>query len=76
MTIVILPSIVMYKTADAINLHYSVNTKYGLFTIANLGFDSVHCELIPLPFTHAKLICPYGSMGQLKFNHFGINAYN
>ena len=62
LTIVSIPIIVIYRTGNGINFHLEVKSIYGKWSIANLGFDSVHCTLIAFGFKEQALTCPYGSI--------------
>jgi hypothetical protein len=45
--LVSIPIIVIYKTGDSLNYNLEVKSKYGQWSIANMGYDSVHCTMIP-----------------------------
>ena len=75
LTILCVPIIVIYGTGDKINYNQEVESKFGKLTIANLGYDSVHCTMIPFGLKKFNLTCPYGSISKLEPDNFGINSY-
>jgi hypothetical protein len=75
-TIASLPLLVIYRTGDSIDPIIDVPSTFGNWTIANLGFDSIHCALISLGLRDKLIYCPYGSIQELEPNNFGINFYD
>ena len=47
LTVVSIPMLVIYGTGNTLNNGMEVKSNFGKFTIANLGFDSVKCAMIP-----------------------------
>ena len=70
-----IPVIILYRSGGGINFNIDVKSRYGLFSIANLGMDTVNCAVIPFVLESFHLKCPYGKLGELKSNKFGINTY-
>ena len=65
--LVSIPVIILYRSGNGINLNI-VKSRYGLFSIANLGMDHVNCAVIPFNLESYHLNCPYGKLGKLKSN--------
>ena len=68
------PIVKTYEESNAI--HESVSTRYGRFSIANLGYSSVQCGTIPFGMAKMVLSCPYGDMTGIVTNGIGINSMN
>jgi hypothetical protein len=60
-----------YKAGGGIN--ENVNTKYGRFSLSNLGYSSVQCSQTPVLMGEAELNCPYGRMNEIVTNGIGVN---
>ena len=63
-----IPVIILYRSGGGINLNIDAKSKYGLFSIANLGMDTVNCAVIPFNLESFHLKCPYGKLSKLKTN--------
>ena len=37
----------MYRAGGDIQYEYEVSTSFGQYSIANLGMDTIRCEMIP-----------------------------
>ena len=68
------PIIQTYHESNAI--HDSVSTRYGRYSIANLGYSSVQCGTIPFGMAKMVLSCPYGNITSMVVNGTGINSMN
>jgi hypothetical protein len=73
--ILTLPIIIIYRIGDDVDYVLNAHTTFGGFSIANLGMDSVKCKTAPFAMEEAHLACPYGRIGKMKKNLFGINNF-
>ena len=73
MSIVMQPVIHAYHSGFAINIG-SVDTKYGLYSIANLGYSSVQCQTTPFNFGSLVLTCPYGNITSIVEDNTGFGV--
>ena len=60
-----IPIISIYSTGGGINFKVEVASKFGSLTIANLGSDTVKCDMIPHNLARSTISCPYGTMQPL-----------
>ena len=67
------PILETYKSGIGINAN-TTTSKYGIYSLGNLGYSSLQCN--PVPFGMGKLVltCPYGSISGIVPNGLGINA--
>ena len=73
------PLIKTYEAGGAIDTEVT-RTKFGVFSLANLGYSSVQCATIPFNQKALTLTCPYGEIRQIVENDngpaFGATPYN
>jgi len=71
-SVITFPILETYSNGTGIN--ESTSTRYGRFSIANLGYSSVQCSSIPVAMGKMALTCPYGNITNLVENGVGINS--
>ena len=47
-----------------------------MFSLANMGYDEIHCAFTPFSLGKLDMTCPYGTMKKIMHGGVGINAYN
>jgi hypothetical protein len=55
------PVIKIYEGGMAIDIE-QVDTNYGIYSIANLGYSSVQCKSTPFTMRQMVLTCPFGDI--------------
>lgn len=55
------PVIIEFEKGGAINTNIT-ETKYGIYSLANLGYSSVQCQSVGLNMEKVVLTCPYGNI--------------
>jgi len=66
------PILKAYEKGNALQ---DVNSsKYGIYSLGNLGYSSVQCASVPLSMGEVVLQCPYGKIHDIVTNGFGINT--
>mmetsp|Transcript_8384 Transcript_8384/g.14010 ORF Transcript_8384/g.14010 Transcript_8384/m.14010 type:complete len:683 (+) Transcript_8384:250-2298(+) len=72
LSLIMYPSIKIYANGHGFNPEL-LKTKYGQYSIANLGYSNIQCTNIPIGMSKAVLQCPYGKIRSLVDNGIGIN---
>ena len=68
------PMLQSYKAGGAIS--ENVSTKYGEYSISNLGYSSVQCSVNNVGMESMTLTCPYGTITKFVESGVGINGAN
>ena len=64
MSVLMYPVLKIYQDGNAIDLAQA-DTKYGMFSIANLGYSSIQCNSVPLNMEQMILTCPFGNITEI-----------
>ena len=77
MSMIAFPLIKTYEGGGAIDMNV-VNTKFGVYSLANLGYSTVQCATMPFNQKTLTLTCPYGEITNIVDNEngFGVTPYN
>jgi len=46
-----------------------------MFSLANMGYDEIHCAFSSFSLGKLDMTCPYGTMQRIRHGGIGINAY-
>ena len=65
------PLLQTYKKGGAIDTNY-IESKFGNYSLANLGYSSVQCKTVPFYQQKMTLSCPYGEIGSIVPDGFGV----
>ena len=68
------PILDTYKAGTAIDVN-TTTSKYGMYSLANMGYSSLQCNSVPFGMEKLVLQCPYGSISAIVENGVGINPY-
>jgi hypothetical protein len=77
MSIIVYPMIISYEKGGAIDTEIN-DTKYGVFSLANLGYSTVQCATMPFNQKTLTLTCPYGMITNIvdEGNGFGVTPFD
>jgi hypothetical protein len=66
-----------YEKGGAIDITID-NTKFGVFSLANLGYSTVQCGTMPFNQKTLTLTCPYGTITHIvdNGNGFGVTPFD
>lgn len=64
MSVLMYPVLKIYQEGTAIDVA-QVDTKYGMYSIANLGYSSIQCNSVPLNMEQMILTCPFGNITEI-----------
>lgn len=73
LSIIMYPVIKSYEKGGAIDLDI-FDTKYGIYSIANLGYSSVQCGSIPFNQEQLVLTCPFGNITKIVDDGIGFGV--
>jgi hypothetical protein len=75
-SLIVYPMIYSYEKGGAIDTSVN-NTKFGVFSLANLGYSTVQCATMPFNQKTLTLTCPYGTITHIvdKGNGFGVTPF-
>lgn len=59
LSLIIWPVLNIYSQGEGFNPEV-LKTKYGQFSLGNLGYSSVQCVSVPYGMDKAVVSCPYG----------------
>ena len=72
MSAITYPILNTYKDGIAIDAS-TTTSKYGIYSLGNLGYSSLQCNTVPFGMGKLVLTCPYGSISGIVENGLGIN---
>ena len=66
-----------YEKGGAIDTNVN-DTKFGVFSLANLGYSTVQCASMPFNQKILTLTCPFGTMTNIvdEGNGFGVTPFD
>lgn len=70
---IVYPLIKTYESGGAIDTTIN-RTKFGVFSLANLGYSTVQCATIPFNQKTLTLTCPYGEITSIVEEGLGFGA--
>jgi hypothetical protein len=74
LTCIMAPTLEIYKRNAAVDMY--VSDSWYKYSLGNLGYSSVECAIVPQKLQNIALQCPYGNIGKIVDNGYGINAIN
>ena len=72
MSVITYPILKTYEAGGAIDVENTI-TKYGVYSLGNMGYSSLQCNTVPFGMGKLVLSCPYGSISGIVENGLGIN---
>ena len=71
-----LPIILIYRTGGGIPKIEQPDLPLSMLSLANIGYDEVHCAFSSFSLGKLDMTCPYGKLTTIMPGGIGINAYN
>jgi hypothetical protein len=77
LSIIAYPMIHTYQNGGAIDT-FVTQTKYGVYSLANLGYSTVQCGTMPFNQKELTLSCPYGRIEKIvnQDQGFGVTPFD
>ena len=72
MSSITFPILQTYSSGVAINTN-TTTSKFGVYSLANMGYSSIQCNSVPFGMEKLVLQCPYGSISGIVKDGVGIN---